>query len=45
VVAVTVNVQDFYRGRAEAVGCDSFLDKPCPPDVLLQAIQRLLPAG
>lgn len=45
VVAVTVHVQDFYRGRAAAVGCDSFLDKPCPPHVLLQAIQRLLPAG
>jgi two-component system, cell cycle response regulator DivK len=43
VIAITANAQDFYRGRAEAAGCDLVLEKPCPPDVLLEAIHRLLP--
>lgn len=42
VIAMTAYVQNFYRGRADAVGCDIFLEKPCPPDVLVQSIQRLL---
>ena len=42
VVAVTVHVQDFYRGRAELVGCHSFLDKPCSPSRLMGEISRIL---
>ena len=42
VVAITVHVQDFYRGRAQVVGCDSFLDKPCSPTRLLGEITRIL---
>lgn len=42
VIAVTANTQKFYRGRAEALGCDAFLEKPCPPALLLEAVQRLL---
>lgn len=42
VIAVTTHVQDFYRGRAQAVGCDSLLAKPCPPAVLLEEIRRLI---
>lgn len=42
VVAVTVHVQDFYRGRAELVGCASFLDKPCSPTQLVGEIRRIL---
>lgn len=29
IVAVTVHVQDFYRARADAAGCDRFVAKPC----------------
>lgn len=43
VIAVTAYAQSFYRGRAELVGCDVFPEKPCPPDVLLRAVQRFLP--
>ncbi len=42
VVAVSVYVHDFYRGRAQVVGCDSFLCKPCEPTKLLGEITRLL---
>lgn len=42
VVAVTVHVQDFYRGRAQMVGCDSFLHKPCSPTRLIGEIRRIL---
>jgi two-component system, cell cycle response regulator DivK len=42
VVAVTVHVQDFYRGRALLAGCDGFLAKPCSPTRLLGEITRLL---
>jgi CheY-like chemotaxis protein len=42
VVAVTVHVQDFYRGRAQMVGCDSFLDKPCSPARLVGEVSRIL---
>ena len=42
VIAITVHVQDFYRGRAQAVGCDSFLDKPCTPTRLVGEITRIL---
>ena len=41
---MTAYTHAFYRGRAEVAGCDLFLEKPCPPEVLLDAIQRLLPA-
>lgn len=42
VVVITVHVQDSYRGRAEAIGCNSFLEKPCRPDRLLGEILRIL---
>lgn len=42
VLAVTVHVQDFYRGRAQMVGCDSFLPKPCTPTRLIGEITRIL---
>lgn len=42
VVVITVHVQDFYRGRAAAIGCDSFLEKPCRPDELLDEVARIL---
>lgn len=42
VIAVTTHVQNFYRGRAQAVGCDSLLAKPCPPAVLVEEIRRLI---
>jgi two-component system, cell cycle response regulator DivK len=42
VIAITVHVQDFYRGRALAVGCDSFLDKPCSPTRLVGEVMRVL---
>ena len=42
VIAVTTHAQDFYRGRAEMVGCDSFLGKPCPPATLLEEVRRLI---
>lgn len=30
--------------RAEQAGCDAFLTKPCPPDILVAEIRRLLDA-
>lgn len=42
VVAVTVHVEETYRSRARAVGCDSFLEKPCSPSRLLEEITRVL---
>lgn len=42
VIAVTVHVHEFYRARTQAVGCDSFLDKPCSPTRLLGEITRVL---
>ena len=42
VIAITVHAQDFYRGRAQAAGCDSFLAKPCSPTRLLGEITRVL---
>ena len=42
VVAMSVHVQEFYRGRASAVGCESFLDKPCDPKRLVGEITRVL---
>lgn len=44
VIAVTVHVENFYRGRAQLVGCDGFLDKPCSPSRLLGEITRILHA-
>jgi two-component system cell cycle response regulator DivK len=42
VIAITANTQNFYRGRAEALGCSAFLEKPCSPALLLETIERLL---
>lgn len=45
VMAVTVHVHDFHRGRAEMVGCDRFIPKPCSPIQLREEIERLLSAS
>lgn len=42
VIAVTVHVHDFHRGRAKAVGCDSFMCKPCSPKRLRAEVERVL---
>lgn len=45
VVAITVHAQDFYRGRAELLGCHSFLPKPCSPTLLMGEVTRILQAS
>lgn len=45
VLAVTAYGHDFYRARAEVVGCDAFLQKPCEARRLLAEVDRLLSAG
>ena len=42
IIVLTAAAWDSERARAERVGCDVFLPKPCLPDVLLGAIRRLL---
>ena len=42
VVAVSVHSRDVDQARAQAVGCDSFLAKPCEPTRLVQEIRRVL---
>jgi two-component system, cell cycle response regulator DivK len=42
VMAVTVHVHDSERARAEVVGCDRFVPKPCVPSQLRDEIERLL---
>jgi two-component system, cell cycle response regulator DivK len=42
ILAVTVHVHDSERLRAEIVGCDRFVPKPCVPSQLRDEIERLL---
>lgn len=43
VIGVSVHVQAVDQDRAQAVGCDSFLAKPCEPSRLLGEIRQVLP--
>lgn len=42
VVVVTGSTQGEKLTRARIVGCDALLSKPCPPDVVILAIQHVL---
>lgn len=42
VLVATVHIQEAYRSRAEAAGCDGFLEKPCPPQRLFREVERFL---
>jgi CheY-like chemotaxis protein len=44
VVALTGHATSGYVGQATEAGCAALLTKPCPPDVLVSEIQRLLSA-
>jgi CheY-like chemotaxis protein len=45
VIALTAHALDRERERTRQAGCDAFLSKPCPPDMLLTTIGRLLGTG
>jgi CheY-like chemotaxis protein len=42
IIVLTANAWTKERERAEGVGCDAFLSKPCLPDELVRALRRLL---
>jgi CheY-like chemotaxis protein len=42
VVVVTGSVKGTKLERARTVGCDALLSKPCPPDVVILALQHVL---
>ena len=42
VIALTGNADSDSKRRTQDVGCSGFLTKPCPPDVLVSEIRRLL---
>lgn len=42
VIALTAHALDRERARTRRAGCDEFLSKPCPPEQLLLAINRLI---
>ena len=42
VIVVTTHVHNFDRSRAQELGCNGFLTKPCRPTDLVGEIQRLL---
>jgi two-component system cell cycle response regulator DivK len=42
IVAITGWASARDVARAQEAGCDAVLTKPCPPDILLAEIQRLL---
>jgi CheY-like chemotaxis protein len=42
VVVLTACAYRPDRERAKAAGCDLFLPKPCPPEVLIAAVRELL---
>jgi CheY-like chemotaxis protein len=42
IIALTGNVYPADHERAVVLGCDAFLGKPCPPQNLVAAIQRVL---
>lgn len=43
VLVVTSAVAPEYRLRALDAGCAAYLEKPCPADVVLSEVRRLLP--
>jgi len=43
VIALTGHTQEKHARTAREAGCSAFLLKPCLPEELLNAIQRLLP--
>ena len=45
VIVLTARAWEGDRERALGCGCDLFLAKPCLPQVLTQAIRRLLTHG
>src|SRR5207244_5336255 len=42
VIVVTGSDRSEERERARAAGCDALLSKPCPPDVVILAIEHIL---
>lgn len=42
VVALTAHALPTDRARAEEVGCDAYLAKPCPPQDVASTVSRLL---
>jgi CheY-like chemotaxis protein len=42
VIVVTGSERPELLARARAAGCDALLQKPCPPDVVILAIEHLL---
>lgn len=42
IIALTAHALDRERERTRRAGCDAFLSKPCLPDDLLRAIDRLI---
>lgn len=45
IVAVTAHALPEHRQRAEQLGCDGFLTKPCEPRRLLEEVQSLIGAA
>lgn len=42
VIAITAHALPEHRERAEALGCEGFLTKPCRPRRLLQEVRRII---
>ncbi|HEV3215470.1 MAG TPA: response regulator [Vicinamibacterales bacterium] len=42
VIVLTVCAWQAERERAKEAGCDAFLARPCPPDVLVREVRRVL---
>jgi two-component system, cell cycle response regulator DivK len=42
VVVVSASVRDSERLEAEQAGCDSFIPKPCDPDLIVSELRRLI---
>ena len=42
IVAVTAHALPEHRERAEQLGCDGFLTKPCEPRRLLEEVEKLI---
>lgn len=45
VVALTAHALPADRAKAEEVGCDAYLAKPCPPQDVANTVSRLLGAA
>lgn len=42
VIAVTAHALPEHRDRAEALGCEGYLTKPCAPRRLLEEVRRII---